>query len=203
MSPRPYHLGQRQVAVDQTRARILAAASALLADPAGVAAFTIDAIARQAGVSRMTVYYQYGSKRGLLEALFDFLAAQGGMDQLASAFRRPDPLEALAEFIATFCRFWASNRLILHRLQALAVLDPEIEQASRARQERRREGLRVLIGRLAERQPLERPDELIDVLHTLTSFQTFDALADQGRGLEQVIALLDRLARAILNLYRR
>lgn len=203
MSPRPYRLGQRQVAVDQTRARILAAASALLADPAGVAAFTIDAIARQAGVSRMTVYYQYGSKRGLLEALFDFLAAQGGMDQLASAFRRPDPLEALAEFIATFCRFWASNRLILRRLQALAVLDPEIEQASRARQERSREGLRVLIGRLAERQPLERPDELIDVLHTLTSFQTFDALADQGRGLEQVIALLDRLARAILDLYRR
>ncbi len=203
MSPRPYRLGQRQVAVDQTRARILAAASALLADPAGVAAFTIDAIARQAGVSRMTVYYQYGSKRGLLEALFDFLAAQGGMDQLASAFRRPDPLEALAEFIATFCRFWASNRLILRRLQALAVLDPEIEQASRARQERRREGLRVLIGRLAERQPLERPDELIDVLHTLTSFQTFDALADQGRGLEQVITLLDRLARAILDLYRR
>ncbi len=203
MSPRPYRLGQRQVAVDQTRARILAAASALLADPAGVAAFTIDAMARQAGVSRMTVYYQYGSKRGLLEALFDFLAAQGGMDQLASAFRRPDPLEALAEFIATFCRFWASNRLILRRLQALAVLDPEIEQASRARQERSREGLRVLIGRLAERQPLERPDELIDVLHTLTSFQTFDALADQGRGLEQVIALLDRLARAILDLYRR
>ena len=31
----------------------------------------IDAVARQAGVARMTVYYQFESKKGLLEALLD------------------------------------------------------------------------------------------------------------------------------------
>ena len=75
MSPRPYRLGQRQVAADETRARVLAAARDQLAKETS---FSIDAVARRADVARMTVYYQFGSKRGLLEALFDLLAARGG-----------------------------------------------------------------------------------------------------------------------------
>src|SRR2546427_7614614 len=128
MSPRPYRLGQRQVAADETRSRILNAARAQLETEAS---FSIDAVARRADVARMTVYYQFGSKAGLLEALFDDLAARGGIDQLPAAFSRSDPLDALAEFIALFCRFWASERLIIRRLQGLADLDPDFEQASR------------------------------------------------------------------------
>jgi AcrR family transcriptional regulator len=63
--PRPYKLGQRQVAADQTRAKILAAARNLLAAESGIAGFTMDAVAREAGVSRMTVYYQFESKTKL------------------------------------------------------------------------------------------------------------------------------------------
>ena len=77
MSPRPYRLGQRQAATDETRARILAAARELLAASDGLTGFSIEAVARQADVARMTVYYQFGSKPGLLEALFDDLAARG------------------------------------------------------------------------------------------------------------------------------
>src|SRR5215216_4534279 len=131
MSPRPYRLGQRRVAAEQTRTRVIAAARELLGSDEGVAAFTIDAVARQAGVARMTVHYQFGSKAGLLEAIFDDLAARGGMEQLAAAFSQPNPSAALAEFIAVFCRFWASDRRIIRRLQALAALDPEFEQVSR------------------------------------------------------------------------
>ena len=54
----------------------------------------------------MTVYYQFGSKLGLLEALFDSIATQGQMQQLAAAFHQPDPVVALAEYIAVFGRFW-------------------------------------------------------------------------------------------------
>ena len=81
MSPRPYRLGQRQIATEQTRARILAAARELLLTSDTFTGFSIDAVARQADVARMTVYHQFGSKIGLLEALSDSLAAHGGMEQ--------------------------------------------------------------------------------------------------------------------------
>src|SRR5438105_8026088 len=112
MSPRPYRLGQRQATTDQTRARILNAARELLMASDAFSGFSIDAVARQADVARMTVYYQFGSKIGLLEALCDSLAAQGRMEQLATAFRQPDPLDAMAEYIAVFGRFWNSDRFV-------------------------------------------------------------------------------------------
>src|SRR5256714_15582278 len=120
MSPRPYRPGQRQVTTEQTRARILTAARELLTASDGFNGFSIDAVARQADVARMTVYYQFGSKIGLLEALSDSLASQGGMEQLANAFRRPEPLDALDEYITVFSRFWDSDRLVTRRLRAMA-----------------------------------------------------------------------------------
>src|SRR5437762_11477773 len=128
MSPRPYRLGQRQATTEQTRARIIMAARGLLMAPDGFSNFSIDAVARQADVARMTVYYQFGSKIGLLEALCDTLASQGGMEQMASAFRKPEPLEALSEYIAVFSRFWEADRLVTRRLRGLAALDPDFEQ---------------------------------------------------------------------------
>jgi AcrR family transcriptional regulator len=200
--PRPYRLGQRQTAAEQTRARILAAARELLMAGGGPGGFSIDAVARQAGVARMTVYYQFGSKRGLLEGLYDDLAARGGMQRLAEVFARPEPLEALAEFISTFGHFWASDRLVIRRLRSLAVLDPDFEGV-RARDEWRRGGVRAIVGRLAEKhgRPVpESRDEAVDVLHTLTSFETFDTLAGATRSPEEVVPLVQRLARAALGL---
>src|SRR5205823_1899621 len=158
MSPRPYRLGQRQVTTEQTRARILTAARELLTASDGFKGFSIDAVARQADVARMTVYYQFGSKIGLLEALCDSLAAQGGMEQLASAFRLSEPLDALAEYIAVFGRFWNSDRLVTRRLRGLAALASDFEQVIRARDERRRHGLRVIVQRLVEKYGQTAPE---------------------------------------------
>src|SRR5438105_9369308 len=119
MSPRPYRLGQRQVLADETRSKILDAARTQLETQSS---FSIDAVARKADVARMTVYYQFGSKIGLLEALSDSLAARGGMKQLANAFRRPEPLDALNEYITVFGHFWNAERLVTRRLRALAAL---------------------------------------------------------------------------------
>jgi AcrR family transcriptional regulator len=203
MSPRPYRLGQRQAATDQTRARILGAARDLLMAPEGVSAFSIDAVARQADVARMTVYYQFGSRAGLLEALFDDLAARGGMERMPEAFQQADPLDALDTYIAAFCRFWASGRLVLRRLRGLAALDAELEGALRARNEWRRTGLTVIAGRIAQAQGQPAPDEnddVVTVLHMLTSFESVDALAGDSRGPEDVAPLIQRLARAALTL---
>ncbi len=203
MSPRPYRLGQRQATTEQTRARIIAAARELLVASNGFSGFSIDAVARQADVARMTVYYQFGSKIGLLEALSDSLAAHGGMEQLAAAFSRPDPLDALTEYIAVFSRFWNSDRLVTRRLRALAALDPDFEQVVRARDEWRRGGLRVIVRRLVEKYGRPAPeafDEAVDVLYTLIGFECFDTLAGPTRNLEEIAPVVQRLVRSALGL---
>jgi AcrR family transcriptional regulator len=193
MSPRPYRLGQRQVAADETRARILAAARDQLAEDNS---FSIDAVARRADVARMTVYYQFGSKRGLLEALFDLLAARGGLQQLPDAFRQSDPKLALDRLIEIFARFWSSDRVVMRRLRAMAALDPELDQVLRDRVEGLRNGLRVIVSRLPKgRAPVA---ETVDLLFALTSFESFDLLAGPDRTPEEVGPLVKRAAAAIV-----
>ncbi len=203
MSPRPYRLGQRQATIEQTRARIIAAARELLVASNGFSGFSIDAVARQADVARMTVYHQFGSKIGLLEALSDSLASRGGMEQLATAFRRSDPLEALDAYITVFSHFWDADRLVMRRLRALAALDPDFEQVVHARDEWRREGLRVITRRLVEKygQPApEAYDEVVNILYTLLSFEYFDTLAGPTRSPEEVAPVVQQLAHAALGL---
>ncbi len=193
MSPRPYRLGQRQVAADETRGRILAAARDQLEEETS---FSIDAVARRADVARMTVYYQFGSKRGLLEALFDWLAARGGMQQLPSAFQQADPMTALERIIDIFARFWSSDRVVLRRLRAMAALDPELDQVLRERNEGRRNGLRAIVSRLPARGA--HLAETVDLLFALISFENFDVLAGPDRTPEEVAPLVKRAAAAIV-----
>src|SRR6266516_7840042 len=160
MSPRPYRLGQRQASTEQTRSRVISAARELLMSSDGFSGFSIDAVARQADVARMTVYHQFGSKIGLLEGLCDSLAASGGMEQLAIAFRQAEPLDTLREYLLVFSHFWDVDRLVMRRLRALAALDPDFEHVIRTRDEWRRRGVRVLAERLAERHCLSNDEAL-------------------------------------------
>jgi AcrR family transcriptional regulator len=201
MHPRPYQLGRRQEATDQTRMRILAAARELLAAPEGYAGFTIDAVARQAGVARMTVYYQFTSKVGLLEALSDELASRGHMEQMGRVFMQADPLDSVAEMAAVFAGFWGADRAATRRMRHLGGLDPEVGQVVHARDERRRHIAEVIVGRLTERYGRPLPgqlDQARDLLFTLTSFETFDSLAGTDRTLEEFVPVVARLARLAL-----
>jgi AcrR family transcriptional regulator len=205
MSPRPYRLGQRETASQQTRARIVAAAIEVLREGDRLIEFSIDAVARRADVVRMTVYYQFGARRGLLEALFDELARRGLVDRLRVAYRRADPLDRLDGLVAAFGSFWASDRVVIRRLRSLAVHDPELDQALRSRDERRRGHMRNVAESLVDQRPgRSRPslDEVVSVLYTLTSFETFDTLAGPERRPDEVTTLVQRLARAALALSR-
>lgn len=198
MAPRPYRLGRRQAGADDTRARIIAAARDLLMTGNGLAGFTVDAVARAADVARQTVYYQFGSKVGLLEALCDSLALAGGIERLPSAFRQPDPLDALDRFVAVLVDFHASDRVLTRRLRGMATLDQDLALVLGGRDERRRKGLRVLVGRLG----LAAHDDVVDLLHTLTSFETFDALAGAAREPAEVARLVQRLVRVAAGVTR-
>lgn len=199
MSPRPYNLGKRQDQVDHVRHQVLGAARSLLRETASYTAFTIDAVARRADVARATVYYQFGSKTGLLEAVCDALAADGRMSELAIAFADPDPLSALAGFVTCFGRFWAADRLVIRRLRALGALDPEVGTVIAARDQRRRDGAAVLAGRLSDAGLTGvGAAEAARILFALTSFETFDALARTDQDLADITPDVLRLARLAL-----
>ena len=148
MSPRPYCMGKRQAAADDTRARILEAARKLLANELE-SDLSMEAIARRADVSRLTIYYQFKSRPGLLEALYDHLAIRGNMRRMAEVFHEANPSVALEKLVLTFVGFWSSDPVVIRRLRGMATLDAEIDQGVRARDARRQHAAREIIRRTA------------------------------------------------------
>jgi len=199
MTPRPYRQGRRQAAAQKTRAKVLRAARSLLTGR-GTERFSLDAVAERAGVARMTVYYQFRSRRGLIEALFDSFAAGGELPELLGvAFQQRDPDEVLSGVIAAFAHFWQAGRNWVRRVRALGMLDAELGAAIEARNARRRQVMRAVIDRLERRVSAVERAELEEILYALTSFEMFDALAGPARRLEDVAPMVLRLARAALN----
>jgi len=177
---------------------VIDAAAKSLRKHAGIASFSLENVAKAAGVTRLTVYNQFGSRRALLEAVFDEIARQGGLAGIADAMAMADPRAALDRLIEIFAHFWSSARVVHRRLRAIAVLDPELLETLADRNEFRRRGLRVILSRLAtpaESQPI---DELVDLLFVLSSFESFDMLAGSDRTPDEVVPTVKRAAAAIL-----
>jgi AcrR family transcriptional regulator len=195
---RSYHSPARAAAAARTRARIVAAATALLA--AG-APFSLEAVARQAGVTRLTVYNQFDSRRGLMEAVFDDLARRGGLFELPAAFADPDARRGLRLLVAAFCRFWATHRPMLPKFRAVIQADEQIAASLDQRAERRRQALAALVARLPQVRPRDRGD-LVDVLFALTAFEMYEALCVRRRSARAVQALLQSLVEQTLERYR-
>jgi AcrR family transcriptional regulator len=190
MSPRPYRLQQRRETVDATSQRIVEAARRVLV--AGDQ-FSIDAAAREAGVARVTVYDHFGTREALLEAVFDDLAESGGLSRLPEAFTQADATQALERFVLLFCDFYSVHRVVLRRLQALAVLGRSADVIS-GREERRLLGLQTLLARLAtDGHAGADTVDIVRITHALTSFAFVDELAgddDIERVAPQVVSLV-------------
>jgi ribose 1,5-bisphosphokinase len=198
VNPRPYRSKLRAEAASETRARIVAAAGELLgATP--YAPFSLESVARKAGVTRLTVYNQFGGRRPLLEAVFDEAASAAGLGQLGEAMAAPDPHRALSQVVERFCAFWDADQQLLLRLQAARAVDPELDEALHQRNERRRRLLGVIVGRLVQRAEVDpaAASDLVDVLHVLTSLQVFADLS-QGRGANGARRLIWQMADAAL-----
>lgn len=184
---RPYSTEKRDAKAAETRVRLIAAALAILRGADGQS-LSLEAVAKAAGVTRLTVYNQFGSRNGLLEAAFDAIAEQGNLASLGEAMAMPDPRAALARVVRTFCDFWKSHDGI-GGIFAAAAVDAEFSKALAARNERRR----GLLGILADRQGIsgnKAKADIVDLLFTLTSFATFAALRRENRDGDAVCALL-------------
>ena len=199
MCPRPYRMEKRRASRDETRQRILDAVRELLSSDASPA-LTMEAVAGRADVSRLTIYYQFGSRAGLLEALYDDLAARGRMQRMAEVFQESNLSGAIARMVETFVDFWSTDPAVMRRLRAMGVLDAEIGEGIRARDARRSHIARELMKRAganAGKRTSAPSAEAAAVLAMLTSFETYDALARAGHGRDAIVATLRRLAECL------
>jgi AcrR family transcriptional regulator len=159
--------------MEERRGRIVAAArEELMTAPR----FTLEAVAERAKVSRVTVYAQFGDRDALLEAVYDDLAASGGLQRIPDAFSTEDPLDGLEVLATIFCHFYAVHREVLKRLQALSVLSDGERSTHETRNARRHHIIGVLLGRAGIDDP-----KLNDMLQALTSFNFVDELAGTDR----------------------
>jgi AcrR family transcriptional regulator len=175
---RPYALGRRLELSDEKRAAILAAAKTQLAAN-GYLQLTMDTLARESGVTRQTIHNLFGTKAEVLEALFDQLALDGGMERMRNVMQQTNIESMLAGFVEVFADFWSRDRLLIRRIHGIAAIDPEFGAAVEARNRRRRMAAARIVDQLGDggRDPAEKTRR-IATLYALTSFEFFDALAE-------------------------
>jgi AcrR family transcriptional regulator len=192
MTNRPYRSERREAAAAETRAKILAAAREILADPSQTS-LSMEAVAKRAGVTRLTVYNQFVTKQGLLDAAFDDIAREGGLFELREIMEANDPRAALSRLVGIFCRFWRNHGTAMPKLAQVAG-DADIATSLHDRQERRRLLLATLLGRMQ----VAPTDDLVDTLFALTSFEFYRQLDRAGRTAQQIEALIRELVEASL-----
>ena len=199
MDKRQYLQVARAASADETRRRILDAAQATL-ERGLLGALKVDEVARQAGVSRSTVYLLFGSRAGLFGALAYKLRAEAGFERLIEANRLPDALQALRRAQRESARLYGSRPELARALFTLAAIDPDAVSAVAALEDGRRPGMRLLARRLSRQGYLRRGisiQEATDLLTVATSFEAFDQLY-RGSGLslevvaDRLIALAER-----------
>jgi AcrR family transcriptional regulator len=194
---RPYTLGKRLEQSDRKREQILAAARAQL-ESDGYLGLTLDSLARKSGVTRQTIHNIFGTKSGVIEALFDQLALNAGMERMRNVMQQPEPEAMLDGFIEVFTSFWKRDRLLLRRVHGIAAIDPELGAAVEARNARRRMAATRVVNITARRQGQSDATTLAQkaaTLCALTSFEFFDALAEACGNPDEAATLVSAITR--------
>jgi len=184
------------VTVAPTRDRIVAAASAVLGAQEGNNRFPLEAIAKAASVTRRTLYDQFGSRRALLQAVFDDRAARAGLGRLPEAMADRDPHAGLQCLITIFCDFWNFDRSAIARVHAAGADGAALRESLRTRHVQRRHALSVLVGRMVDRGEVQPAalNDLVDTLFVLTSFYVFTELTADGRPADVASGIVQKLA---------
>lgn len=152
---RGYRSESRRAQAAETRRRVLASATELfLAEGYGEA--TIERIARGAKVAPQTVYASFGSKRGILFALLDRMAAEADMSrfQKALAAAAGDPARQLREQIAFNIRFYASGIALIDIARTASGVEPDLGEMWREGEARRRRAQAAVVSEWAQANAL-------------------------------------------------
>jgi AcrR family transcriptional regulator len=193
---RGYDLGKRLENMDQTRRFVLQAARQQL-EAQGYRQTTMASLAAESGVTRQTIHNLFGSKREVLEALFDTIALEGGMDRMRDVMAHPDPEAMLQAFVRVFCNFWEKNRVLFRRIHGIGAIDPDFGEIIDARNERRHAAAVRIVKRLKGSRDA---NEAAAALTALTSFEFYDALARYVKSGWQAEAVVLKVASAAMDL---
>lgn len=138
-----------------TRERIVAAARSLFARQ-GYGSTTLPAVAEQAGVAVQTVYATFGSKRALLSALIDAIELEAELPLLRERLHAPGagPRDQLALIISFNRRLWDRGLDVFEIVRGAGTTDPELADASREGDARRRVEQGRLVRAWARAEPL-------------------------------------------------
>jgi AcrR family transcriptional regulator len=202
MAMRPYTTTRRRESFE-TVEQVLDAAERLISEGSFHAA-TMDELAAAAGVSRATVFNRFGSKLGVLQALFRRGMEGPEMAAIQAALELEDPVAALEAVIEASCTIWEACGSVHLQLQAVRVLEPGATALIDEQREQQRIELQGLTRRLARAGKL-RPGlsqaRATATLHTLTSLESFLWLRQAyGLSLRQTRDTIAELARTLLRI---
>jgi AcrR family transcriptional regulator len=200
MSMRPY-TRTRGRGTAESIDRVLDAAERLIHDNAFHTA-TMEQLAAAAGVSRATVFNRFGSKLGVLEALFTRAMEGPEMQAIQDALAIEEPVAALGAVIDAACNIWEAYGAVHLQLQAVGTLEPHADALIEEQREQQRAELETLTRRLAKAGRLRSglsQTRAAATLHMLTSLETFTWLRrGYGLSLRQTRDTISDLAEAQL-----
>lgn len=191
---RPYELGKRLEQMDASRAAILRAARAKLEEN-GYRQLTMAGLAADSGVTRQTIHNLFGTKAAVLEAVFDLIALDSGMEQMREVMMLPPGEAQLARFVGIFCGFWKKNRMLLRRVHGIGAIDPEFGAVIDARNRRRLMAATRIVQRMGSATEAE---QRAAMLAAVTSFEFFDTLVESCGSELEAEAMVLRLARSVM-----
>lgn len=181
------YVRRKRSAPPASRQKILDTVHALLAEGTFHDS-TVEDVAIRAGVSRATVYQQFGSRVGLVDAMCETFDATPELLALREA-------ESLAEWMRLATAFWAREEQTLVQLYGVAAVDPPAQTlVARQRSDRRSELVRIL-----KRLGVQDVQRILPLLLVLTSFETYLELRRHaGLSLREVTRTLTESADALV-----
>ncbi|GAA4521270.1 hypothetical protein GCM10023191_099480 [Actinoallomurus oryzae] len=176
--------GLRAAGVQRTRRSILTAARRHLIET-GYHRLSLEDVAADAGVTRVTIYRHFDSKLGLLDAIAEDLAQQAGLvPGMHEAAQVAEPVPAFTAMVKELCRFWSTDPEVFRRLISLSAVDPEAQRVVAGREHWRYQQISAFVQRLASADRLRAPFDVSQataVVGTVTGFPACDEIATRLR----------------------
>jgi AcrR family transcriptional regulator len=163
----------------------------------GASGFSMDVLAKEAGVARATVYEHFRSKHALLNELASSTSRSLTLNNHNKNIG--DPLAALRDMLGAVCRHWSESDETVRELRTLVAVtgsDASTDGIDSAY-------LRELVEAIAasgQLRPRWSVDDAVDALAVLTSHSTYERLRrENARTPAQVETLLAKLAVVIIS----
>ncbi|TCC44063.1 TetR/AcrR family transcriptional regulator, partial [Kribbella pittospori] len=150
---------------------------------AGYRSLSLEQVAADAEVTRVTIYRKFGNKLGLLDAVAEDLSQRAGLVAgMHAAATLDDPVAAFTAMVTELCRFWNTDPDLFRRLISLAAVDPDGHQVISSREQWRFDQVTQFVTRLDEADRLRRPFDTATAAATIgaaTGFTTCDEIASR------------------------